>query len=722
MRILKEVAINLLVGLNVFILFFLVFENQIEIPAVLKTLGRMHPLLLHFPIVLLILAIAFEIFKKQFLIEEGALTKVTGFLLFSGALTSALTVVLGLFLSQEEGYTGETLQWHKWTGVAVSFCATILLRSYYQNSSPKVLRPAMVLVFLLVLVTGHFGASLTHGEDFITAPLQSPASAEKATDLQNALVFNDLVRPVLKEKCYSCHNPDKAKGQLILTDSSSIRKGGKTGKLLANGKSGESLLVERLLLDIDHKHRMPPKGKPQLTDNEIALIKAWVEKGSSFSQKLADIPATENIHSYAASLYGGATAETYSFPAADESTVTKLSNSYRLVSPVAYESPGLDVTLFNSSAFSRKSLEELAPIASQIVHLNVSGMPVTDEEIPLLVTFKNLRQLNLNYTKLTDNGVQKLSGLTELRSLMLTGTGVTAKALAALAKFPKLKHVYAWNTPISSAVADSALKKFPALRIETGFKDDGKDTLTLNDPVLLPKNAFFRKNFSLNITHPIGGTDIRFTMDGTVPDSSATTQTYKKPIPVSRNVIVKAKAVKKGWASSKTVEKSYQQSAIKPDTFFLHTFPDVLHKGRGVPTLFDLAEGSTDVLYASDGNWLGYRNQDFVIEMAFKKPVNVKEATLSSLISVRPESFPPSEVELWVSYDGDTFVLADKVKTTQVLNKKSPIARNMISCFIKSSQPVSRLKIIAHPLKKMPAWHEAKGKPAWFFVDEILLN
>ena len=720
MKLLKEFSINVIIGLNVFILFFLIFERQIEVPAIMKVAGRAHPLLLHFPIVLLLLAFTSEFFKKYFSIEEPSFSKIIRFLLFASALTSCTTTILGLFLSQEEGYSGDVLQWHKWFGIAVSFSSCGLRWAFSENIASRFIKAGMIISFICLVAAGHFGASLTHGEDFLLTPLSSGKTDDNSIDLTNALVYNDLVRPVLKEKCYGCHNPDKAKGQLVMTDLNSFKKGGKTGRLFTAGKSSESLMIERLLLDINHKHRMPPKGKPQLQDEEIALIKTWIDKGASVSAKLSDYPSADKIHQIAGSLYGGTAREIYDFESADEITITGLNNAYRIVSPVAFDSPGLDITFFSRNNFTKNALEELKPVGKQIVHLNLSGMNVTDQEMSLIAGFSNLRQLNLNYTGITDKGLKEIAGLKELTMIMLSGTEVSASGVASLTFIPKLKRIYAWNTAISLSGAAELTKKKSGLRIDTGFQDDGKDTLTLNNPEFLPKNAFFRQPFQLTIRHPIGGTDLLYTLGGANPDSVEQVK-YQKPILIRENTLVKVKAEKKGWAPSKVIEKNYRRSSIRPDTFSLKTTPNPLHKGRGASTLFDLTEGSTDILYASDGNWLGYRNQDFVIEMGFKKPVILTEIVLSTLTSVALESFPPSEVQIWVSSNGATFSLAGKINPV-IPGEKAPIQRSMITCPTNKKLPITSLKIIAKPLKKMPPWHKNPGNQAWFFIDEILLN
>ena len=108
-------AEQLLIVANIFIAFLLIFENKLVIPHWLQPVGRMHPLLLHFPIVLLILAMFIDFFR--FTAKDSSnnfYRDLSQKLLLAGALLAAVTVIMGLFLSREEGYSGNTLQWHKW--------------------------------------------------------------------------------------------------------------------------------------------------------------------------------------------------------------------------------------------------------------------------------------------------------------------------------------------------------------------------------------------------------------------------------------------------------------------------------------------------------------------------------------------------------------------------------------------------------------------------------
>jgi len=53
--VIKRIAENCLFAADVFILFLVLFESKMIIPAWLQSVGRMHPMFLHFPIVILLL-------------------------------------------------------------------------------------------------------------------------------------------------------------------------------------------------------------------------------------------------------------------------------------------------------------------------------------------------------------------------------------------------------------------------------------------------------------------------------------------------------------------------------------------------------------------------------------------------------------------------------------------------------------------------------------------
>ena len=73
---------------------------------------------------------------------------------------------------------------------------------------------SMTGALLALIVTGHLGGSITHGEGFLTGTEDENVIVKKPVikDVQQAKVYNDVVQPILAQKCYSCHNKSRQKG------------------------------------------------------------------------------------------------------------------------------------------------------------------------------------------------------------------------------------------------------------------------------------------------------------------------------------------------------------------------------------------------------------------------------------------------------------------------------------------------------------------------------
>ena len=355
---------NLLYALNIFIIFFLLFGSNIVIPQWLQPVGRLHPLIIHFPIVVLIMAMVFEFFRhRERFREEKLYQEFTTYLWLTGALFAALTAIMGLFLSKEGGYDGDTLQFHKWFGACVVFISTGI---YWCRSkgwyTPAIARSGAVVAVLCLTIAGHFGADITHGDNFILAPVWHPEKA--LVPINKALVFRDVVEPVFESKCNGCHDPNKTKGGLMLINEKSILKGGKDGKIIVPGQPQISLLLQRIHLPEGEKKHMPPAGKPQLTSDELSLLYQWVKENADFRKKVIDLPENDSLRTVAATFLKPAeeTEEQFDFAAADDKLVKKLNNNYRVIYPVAQGSPALGVNIYNKAAYQPKVLDELSGI------------------------------------------------------------------------------------------------------------------------------------------------------------------------------------------------------------------------------------------------------------------------------------------------------------------------------------------------------------------------
>ena len=90
------------------------------------------------------------------------------------------------------------------------------------------------------------------------------------------LTYDDHIRPLLENKCFSCHNPDKKKGGLELTSYAGLMSGGSGGAVVDAGNPSGS----RLWTCSAKKEEpfMPPEGAP-LDAKDLTLLSKWIAGG-----------------------------------------------------------------------------------------------------------------------------------------------------------------------------------------------------------------------------------------------------------------------------------------------------------------------------------------------------------------------------------------------------------------------------------------------------------
>lgn len=705
----------LLLAIHALLVFLLVFQDNVILPAWLQPIGRMHPMLLHLPIGLLILAGVLWVFRKEF---EGIIfNKLFGFVLSLTALTAALTALMGFFLSREEGYTADLLNWHKYTGIGLSFLTYGLVLLHQRNIERKVLFNAFLgFSGVILAVTGHFGASLTHGENYLF-PIKEGENAPLSIT-EDTPVFEAAVQPILKAKCFQCHNEQKTKGELLMTTIAGLLKGGKNGPIWVAGDALNSHIIQRANLPLDDKKHMPPKGKAQLTPQEIGLLTAWVQSGADVKKPLKALAANDPIKAF---LEKGErkteNAAVYTFDPASESTLEKLNNPFRTIFPIAHNSPALQADFFVRQAYKPEQLGELSDIKKQLVVLNLSNMPIKDEDLTTIAQFENLEKLNLNNSEITGKTLSKLGSLSKLQLLSLSGTKVTAASLKSLETLPNLTEVFVWNTPILEKELAELKKQHPKTVFELGYVPKDSERLKLNPPMLVNEKFVLTEQTPVTFKHPLKGVTIRYTLDGSLPDSTSST-VYQKPITLSGYTVVKARATKDNWYASDVVEYTFFKGTYRPSLVELLNEPNPQYQGEGSNTLINQKKGE-----ASDFKnpaWLGYREKPFEALFTFAKPTPVKSLTLSIGKNIGGFIFPPASVEVWGGPDKAHLTLLQKIQPEQPIKDQSARVEAIQSQLKDGNYSV--IKLIARPVAKLPAWHAGKGQPAWVFVDEVFFN
>lgn len=717
----KNIGYNITLGINCLLVFLVLFGKALAIPAWLQVVGRMHPLLLHFPIVLLVVAVAWEMFlHKKIDNTEGREIPlgpegIGNYLLLSAAFTAALSALMGLFLSQEEGYNADAISWHKWTGVVVSLVAFgwfTFKDAIRQSTSISRLVGGASLV--AIVMAGHQGANITHGEAFLTAPLKS--KNEVKVSAEDAMVFTDLVKPILEKKCMNCHNTQKAKGELIMETPEQLLKGGKNGKLWDVNAPDLGLLVKRIHLPMEVKEHMPPAGKPQLTSDEIAVLRHWIKSGADFKKKVSELADTDTLKILTKSMLKTNDVDVYPFDAASEGTIKKLNTNYRVITPLALGSPALSVDFFGASQFKNEQLKDLQVIKEQIVHLNLNKMPVKDDDLKTIAGFENLRKLNLSFTQITGSTLNELKKLKFLHTLSLSGTNVKSADLETLKDLSALKELQLWNTSVSKNELTTLKSTLSKTAIETGF--DGDTIIAqLSMPILENDDIqVFRKDTKVELKHYVNGAVIRYTLDGTPPDSLKSPAYTAGGILIDKSATLKAKAYLDGWISSDTLTQQFYKAGFVPDSIRLVQQPNPQYTGKG-EILFDGKLGGKDF---RNRKWLGFK-ETFLEEYAyFNQPVSISKVTFNTLTDMGSYIMPPKELQVWGGNSASDLVLLKTVYPQQPAKLEFPSLKGFECAF--SPKQVRVLKLVGKSVQKLPAWHPGKGDKGWLFIDEVFVN
>ena len=698
----KRILTLTCLGLNVLCVFVAFFEHSISLPSWMLILGRLHPLVLHVPIGISIVLLVFFWIKEK--IDKESSSFLFENLLLLLAFFSVLSAFAGLVLSFEPGYDKEQLKFHKYSGLIVS----VLVYLIYEFQTKIFLNRNLSLVsifgvFGLMSFVGHLGGNITHGDDFLF-----PYSKKEA----DPTVFGQFVNPILQEKCKSCHNPQKAKGGLDITSIEKIKKGGKNGPLWVGLDTLNSHILKSAALDIEDKKHMPPKGKPQLTASELLTIKNWIAEGASYDLRVDKLKPNSFFNKLAAISAAVVVAKTYEFSSASESTVKDLNTPFCTVAPYATGSPALKANFYVSSKFDKNTLSSLSKVKEQLVSLNLSKMPVGDEVFDIVSQFSNLEYLNLNQTDITGKGIEKLIACKNLERLSMSNTKIDYQSLEKILKMPSLKHLFLWETKISTEQLEK-LKK-GKITIETGYVPDESEKLKLNAPILVNESSVIEDKTPIIFKHTLKDVNIRYTLDGTDPDS-VKSAIYTKPLFLETYGPIKVRATKNGWLASEIKQVYFFKSNYKATSATLILKADTKYQGNGAMTIIDGKQG--DAKNFNDKSWLGFRENNFESKIVFDKLTDMKGFTLSYAEKADSFIMPPEWVDIWVKEESKDFVHLRKVSIPQLT--KITMAATKGLDIVLNLKNIKEVKIVAKPLAKLPSWHPGKGQKGWFFIDEV---
>lgn len=486
-------------------------ESEIQ-SVLLQTIGRSHPLLVHFPVALLVVAATSELgglWRRS--PEVGAMAR--GLVWFALPATFAAAFA-GWTMSERDPVSramASTLEWHRWTGVGV-LALTVLCVLLRQKTSA--FRCVLFCSAIGVAVTGHQGGTMSWGDGYLLEPIQNwraanariepapgrvvslespsavpvrpapavllegPSSFDVSEESKPLLKdpetdstltkiqFVKDIQPILEMYCVECHGPRKKKGGLRLEPiDAAFSVGDEDFWTMLPGDGDSSLLVQRMLLPRDDDEAMPPKGDAVPAD-EIQKVITWINEG-------AHGPGLEHIKRVATSTPDkrrldplGVLEPSEAEQVLIDGAVVALRDRGAVVQAVAQRHYGLEVNLsLLRPAATDEHLKLLRGLEPVLVRLDLSRTAVTDQGFAQLAALPELRDLRLGGTQLGDAIAPGLKQSSKLTRLNLYGTKCSEAILPTLSDLEALERLHIWGSNISGDSAIAFATANPELRV-----------------------------------------------------------------------------------------------------------------------------------------------------------------------------------------------------------------------------------------------------------------
>jgi hexosaminidase len=207
--------------------------------------------------------------------------------------------------------------------------------------------------------------------------------------------------------------------------------------------------------------------------------------------------------------------------------------------------------------------------------------------------------------------------------------------------------------------------------------------------------------------------EILFTLDGN--DPVAGSPKYSNPFEIKETTLVKAAQFKDGkMLGSVAAAQFFIHKAAGATVKYLQPYSE-RHKAQGEITLVNCTNGSKEI---TDGQWQGFEGNDVEVVIDLGKETEVKHIVSNFLQAPGSWVFLPSKVIYSLSVDGENFTVFSEIPNPVDINEGFKIQK-----FEGNIQGQARyVKVLAKSIGKCPDWHTGKGKPAWTFIDEVVVE
>ncbi len=208
------------------------------------------------------------------------------------------------------------------------------------------------------------------------------------------------------------------------------------------------------------------------------------------------------------------------------------------------------------------------------------------------------------------------------------------------------------------------------------------------------------------------GTEIRFTLDGSLPSDQS--ERYEKPLVIKKSTEIVSAVFRDGqmrfFAKSK-FNRSQNKWTIRLNSEYQNQY-----SGGGRSALIDQLYGGTDF---RTGGWQGYLGRDVDVTVDFRKKEQIRGVYLNCLQDVGSWIWFPKEIQVLISNNGRDWFTAGTETVKVSAKERGPLVMKFGIAKVFSTR---YLRIVAKYAGPCPDWHPGVGNPSHIFADEMIIE
>ncbi|MGI9190523.1 MAG: GH92 family glycosyl hydrolase [Chitinophagaceae bacterium] len=188
---------------------------------------------------------------------------------------------------------------------------------------------------------------------------------------------------------------------------------------------------------------------------------------------------------------------------------------------------------------------------------------------------------------------------------------------------------------------------------------------------------------------------------------------YAEPISVNQNTTIQFYSRYKNQVSP-TQTATFTRLRTDRSITLMNEYNRSYHAGG--------AQGMLDGVYGKlnwrAGDWQGYQGQDVTMVMRLEKPQTLKRVAGHFLEDQNAWIFYPKAVQYYSSTDSVTWTLLEEVPSTHA-SQNLTVSTARFETKQLPTTPIRYIKMVVRNFGAMPDWHEGRGNPTFFFIDEF---